>query len=116
MGKIQSDFKLVLPIELLGGKLVNFLPLPSICVSVLTVEEAAFVRLNKHSVGIGTVGEEVGVEVFISNLRGEQATGCRDIVMLRRNLITPLMQVRRRGLRSKRIQTEIIEFLREDSN
>lgn len=36
--------------------------------------------------------------------------------MLRRDLVSALVQVRRRRLRSKGIQSKIVEFLRENGN
>src|SRR5262249_35174230 len=54
------------------------------------------------------------VKVFIRNLRRKQRSRPRNETVLRGYLIASLVKVCRRRLRVKRVQTEIVKFLRKN--
>src|SRR5271166_3929414 len=101
-------------VEVLRARLVDFLPLHSIGVPILAVEESAFGRFDQQAIWILTVGKDVGIKALVGQLRSEQSARIRNVAMLRRKLISALMEVWGGGLRGKSIQSEVVKLLGEN--
>src|ERR1700722_6341953 len=96
--------------------MVDLLPFDPARVSILPIKEATFRGFDQHLIRGLTVGKCVCVKFFISEPGGKQCARLRDKTVLRRNLISTLVQVCGRWLWIESIQPKVVKLLRKDGN
>ena len=78
----------------------------------LPIEKTAFGGFEHQMVWIVTLCGDVGVKSLVAELRTQHAFLADEIMMLRVDLITALMKIRRRRLRRKGAKAEVVQLLR----
>src|SRR5215470_20265508 len=95
--------------ELPRCELIALLPLKTARIAVLKVEETAFRGVDQQLIRTGTFRCRVCVVGLVADLRGQGAVRTSEKAMLAVNLISPLVIIHGRGLRSEGVQPHVLQ-------
>src|SRR5215813_405487 len=113
---LQPDLELMRTEEVFGCKLVSFAPIKPSSTAGLTVKEPSLGSVDQKFEGLVILRGDVDVVAFVAELRGQNIGFSHKVAILAVNLISTLMEVPRRRLRCKSVQSQVIEFLRIHGN
>jgi hypothetical protein len=108
----EPNAELVGPCEFPGREAIIFEPANPGGFAFLAIEEPAFRGFQLYTIRIVTLCRHVRVKAFRAKLRSQDATCADQVAVLCVDLIAALVKIRRRFLGVKRVQAEVIEFLR----
>src|SRR5579859_2649504 len=87
-------------------KLIVFLPAGAGSSARLPIEETTFGGLQQQTIRIVALRSDVGVKALVAELRIQQACLADGVMILRIDLLSALMKIRRRWLRRKGVEPE----------